>query len=229
MDKAITVYTLIITVGAYIGSIFLNKRVSSPFTHPVFVSTSLIIFVLILSNVHYKDYEGTKDMLSFFLGPATVGIAVPLYQNRSILFRNIIPSFAGVIAGSMVSITATVLMLKGLHLSSELIRSMSLKTITTPMAVEVASIIHGDTILTAVFVVITGMLGAMTGPWIMNKMGIHNPLSRGLALGVQAHGIGTAQAALEGRLQAAIAGVAMGVNGIFVSIMVPIIIPWIIK
>ncbi|WP_047154836.1 LrgB family protein [Aneurinibacillus tyrosinisolvens] len=229
MDKAVTFYTLIVTIGAYTGSLFLNKRVSSPFTHPVFVSTLVIIGVLVSSNVHYKEYEGTKEMLGFFLGPATVGIAVPLYQNRAILFRNIIPSIAGIMAGSIVSITATILMLKGLHLSSEVIRSLSLKTITTPMAVEVAPIIHGNAILTAIFVVVTGMLGAMTGPWVMNKMGIYDPLSRGLALGVQAHGIGTAQAALEGRLQAAIAGVAMGINGIFVSVLAPVIIPWITK
>ncbi|WCK55222.1 LrgB family protein [Aneurinibacillus sp. Ricciae_BoGa-3] len=227
MDVAITIYTLIVTIVVYIGSLLLNKRVPSPFTHPVFVSTLLIIFVLISTHIHYKQYEGTKEILSFFLGPATVGLAIPLYQNRALLLRNILPSFTGIIVGSIVSITATIIMVDGFHLSSDIIRSISLKTITTPMAIDVASIIHGDPILTSVFVVLTGMLGAMTGPWLMNKMGIHNPLARGLALGVQAHGIGTAQAAAEGKLQAAIAGVAMGINGVFVSIIIPIMIPWI--
>jgi putative effector of murein hydrolase len=152
-----------------------------------------------------------------------------LYKNREILFRNVIPSLTGLIVGSSVSLLVTILLLKGMHLSDVIIRSMSLKTITTPIAIEVASIIHGDRTLTAIFVVLTGMLGSMTGPWIMNKTKILDPLSRGLALGTQAHGIGTAQAATEGELQAAIAGVAMGLNGIFISVIAPMIIPWILK
>ncbi|AMA72229.1 MULTISPECIES: LrgB family protein [Aneurinibacillus] len=229
MDKLIALYTFAVTAGAYMWSLFLNKRYSSPFTNPVFVSTLLIIFVLVCSNIHYTEYQITKDVLAFFLGPATVALAIPLYQNREVLFRNIIPSFAGLLAGSLVSIMVTVFLLKSLHLSSEIIRSMSLKTITTPIAIEVASIIHGDGILTAIFVILTGMVGAMTGPWIMNKMKIYHPLSRGLAFGTQAHGIGTAQAAAEGELQAAIAGVAMGLNGIFVSFLAPFVIPWLTK
>jgi predicted murein hydrolase (TIGR00659 family) len=229
MDKLIMLYTFAVTIGVYMWSFFLYKRYAFPLFNPVFFSTSLIISILVFSNIHYIEYKSTKDVLTFFLGPATVGIAVPLYQNRKVLYQNIIPSFAGMLAGSLISMIITILMLKSLHLSSEIIRSMSLKTITTPIAMEVASIIHGDRVLTAVFVVLTGMLGAMTGPWIMNKMKIHHPLSRGLALGTQAHGIGTAQAVSEGELQAAIAGVAMAINGIFVSVIAPIVIPWITK
>lgn len=227
MDTFIMVYTFAVTTGIYIWSLFLNKRYSSPFTNPTFFCTLLIILVLAVSHIHYASYENTKNILTFFLGPATVGIAIPLYRNREILFKNVLPSFIGVLLGSSISIIVTVLMLKGLHESAEIIRPMSLKTITTPIAIQVASIIHGDRTLTAIFVVLTGMLGSMTGPWLMNKMKIHDPLSRGLAFGTQAHGIGTAQAAIEGELQAAISGVAMGLNGIFVSIIAPIFIPWI--
>jgi putative effector of murein hydrolase len=229
MDKFIILYTFAITLGSYMWSIFLNKKYSSPFTNPTFFSTLLIILVLVFSHIHYSSYESTKNFLTFFLGPATVGIAIPLFKNREILFRNVIHSFTGLIVGSSISLLVTILMLKGLHLSAEIIRPMSLKTITTPIAIEVASIIHGDRTLTAIFVVLTGMLGSMTGPWIMNKAKILDPLSRGLALGTQAHGIGTAQAATEGELHAAIAGVAMGLNGIFISVIAPIIIPWVIK
>jgi putative effector of murein hydrolase len=229
MDKFIILYTFAITLGSYMWSIFLNKKYSSPFTNPTFFSTLLIILVLVFSHIHYSSYEGTKNFLTFFLGPATVGIAIPLFKNREILFRNVIPSFTGLLVGSSISLLVTILLLKGLHLSAQVIRPMSLKTITTPIAVGVATIIHGDRTLTAIFVVLTGMLGSMTGPWIMNKTKILDPLSRGLALGTQAHGIGTAQAATEGELHAAIAGVAMGLNGIFISVIAPIIIPWVIK
>lgn len=229
MDKFIMLYTFTVTVGTYMWSRWLNKRYSSPFINPIFFSTLLIILVFTLTHIHYASYERTKSILTFFLGPATVGIAIPLYRNRQILFRTILPSFVGLFLGSSISLLVTALLLKGLHLSAEIIRPMSLKTITTPIAIEVASIIHGDKTLTAIFVVLTGMLGSMTGPWLMNKVKIKDPLARGLALGTQAHGIGTAQAATEGELQAAIAGVAMGINGIFIAIIAPMIIPWIIK
>jgi putative effector of murein hydrolase len=229
MDNFILLYTFAVTIGTYMWSLYLNKKYSSPFTNPTFFSTLLIILILIFSHIHFSSYQSTKNILTFFLGPATVGIAIPLYKNREILFRNVIPSLTGLIVGSSVSLLVTILLLKGMHLSDVIIRSMSLKTITTPIAIEVASIIHGDRTLTAIFVVLTGMLGSMTGPWIMNKTKILDPLSRGLALGTQAHGIGTAQAATEGELQAAIAGVAMGLNGIFISVIAPMIIPWILK
>ncbi|GEN35517.1 MULTISPECIES: LrgB family protein [Aneurinibacillus] len=229
MDKFVTLYTLAVTIGIYLWSVHLSKKYSSPLTNPVFLSTLLIIFILVLSHIPYAEYQGTKEVLTFFLGPATVGIAVPLYQQRKVLYQNLIPSFAGILVGSVVCMLTTILTLKGLHLSSEVVRSMSVKTITTPIAMEVAGIIHGDKVLAAIFVVLTGMLGAMTGPSIMNRMKIYHPLSRGLALGTQAHGIGTARAASEGELQVAIAGVAMGVNGIFVSILVPSIVVWMIN
>lgn len=229
MDKFVTLYTLAVTIGIYLWSVHVSKKYSSPLTNPVFLSTLLIIFILVLSHIPYAEYQGTKEVLTFFLGPATVGIAVPLYQQRKVLYQNLIPSFAGILVGSVVCMLTTILTLKGLHLSSEVVRSMSVKTITTPIAMEVAGIIHGDKVLAAIFVVLTGMLGAMTGPSIMNRMKIYHPLSRGLALGTQAHGIGTARAASEGELQVAIAGVAMGVNGIFVSILVPSIVVWMIN
>jgi len=229
MDKFVTLYTLAVTIGIYLWSVHVSKKYSSPLTNPVLLSTLLIIFILVLSHIPYAEYQGTKEVLTFFLGPATVGIAVPLYQQRKVLYQNLIPSFAGILVGSVVCMLTTILTLKGLHLSSEVVRSMSVKTITTPIAMEVAGIIHGDKVLAAIFVVLTGMLGAMTGPSIMNRMKIYHPLSRGLALGTQAHGIGTARAASEGELQVAIAGVAMGVNGIFVSILVPSIVVWMIN
>lgn len=111
-------------------------------------------------------------------------------------------------------------------LSNEIIASVSVKSVTVPVAVEVSSIIGGDPALTAAFVVATGILGTALGPWLMNVTKISHPLSRGLALGTISHGQGTAQAAVEGELQGAIAGVAMGLAAIVTSLIAPIIVPF---
>jgi putative effector of murein hydrolase len=98
---------------------------------------------------------------------------------------------------------------------------MSIKSVTAPIAVELASLVRADPALTAAFVIATGMTSAMLGPWLMDVLRIRAPLARGLALGTIAHGQGTAQAIIEGELQGAVAGVAMGLAAVFTSVVAP--------
>jgi len=110
----------------------------------------------------------------------------------------------------------------------ELGASISIKSATVPIAVEIASVIHGDPSLTAIFVVVTGMIGAAFGPWLMDYLHITHPLSRGLALGTISHGQGTAQAATESEFTGAVAGVAMGLGAICTSLAAPYLVPFIV-
>jgi putative effector of murein hydrolase len=107
----------------------------------------------------------------------------------------------------------------------ELVASISIKSATVPIAVQIAKIVHGAPALTAMFVVLTGMIGAAFGPWLMNRFRIAHPVSRGLALGTISHGQGTAQAATEGELTGAVAGVAMGLGAICTSLAAPYLVP----
>ena len=107
----------------------------------------------------------------------------------------------------------------------ELVSSIAIKSATVPIAVEIAEIVHGNPMLTAALVVITGMMGASFGPWLMDRLGITNPITRGLALGTISHGQGTAQAAAESELSGAIAGVAMGLGAVCTSLAAPWIVP----
>jgi putative effector of murein hydrolase len=106
----------------------------------------------------------------------------------------------------------------------ELVSSITIKSATVPIAVEVAKIIHGNPTLTAALVVITGMIGASFGPWLMDRLAITNPISRGLALGAISHGQGTAQAATESELSGAIAAVGMGLGAVCTSLAAPWIV-----
>ena len=107
----------------------------------------------------------------------------------------------------------------------ELLSSIAIKSTTVPIAVEIARIVHGNPTLTAIFVVITGMIGASFGPWLMDRLDITHPVSRGLALGTISHGQGTAQAASESELSGAVAAVAMGLGAICTSLAAPWLIP----
>lgn len=218
-----------ITGLAYALSRIVGKRYPSPLTSPVFFSTPLVIAVLLLSGMHLSDYRPAKDIIVSLLGPATVALAVPLYKNRQTLLDNLLPASIGLALGSL-STLVIALVVAGLFDLPQVIRaSLGVKSVTAPVAIELAPMINGDSTLVAAFVIATGIIGAMLGPWLMDKTGIHAPLARGLALGTISHGQGTAQAVIEGEVQGAAAGVAMVLAAILASIVVPILVPILLR
>jgi putative effector of murein hydrolase len=228
-EEAVSLWTtgfcIGVTLGAYLLSRRLARRYPSPLTTPVFFSATLIILILAQSGLRTADYEPAQRIMVFLLGPATVSLAVPLYKNRQTLLRNTLPALLGLGVGSLVTLGAALLLARILGLPEVIRASISIKSVTAPIAVELAPIIHGSQPLTVAFVIATGMIGTMLGPWLMTITGIHDPLSRGLALGTISHGQGTAQAVSEGELQGAAAGIAMGLAAIFTSCIAPVVVP----
>jgi predicted murein hydrolase (TIGR00659 family) len=222
---AVTGFGIALTAGAYSLSLLARQRYPSPLTTPVLFSTVIVIAVLLATGVSFADYRPAKNIMTFLLGPATVALAIPLYKNRQTFFKNLAPAGAGLLAGSLGTMIAAGLLARIFSFTPELISSIAIKSATVPIAVEVAKIIHGSPTLTAALVVITGMIGASFGPWLMDRLAITNPISRGLALGTISHGQGTAQAATENELSGAIAGVAMGLGALCTSLAAPWIVP----
>ena len=222
---AVTGLGIALTVGAYSLSLSARKRHPSPLTTPVVFSTPIVIAVLLATGISFADYQPAKNIMTFLLGPATVALAIPLYKNRHTFLRNLVPAGAGLLAGSLGTMIAAGLLARKFAFTPELVSSITIKSATVPIAVEVAKIIHGNATLTAALVVITGMIGASFGPWLMDRLAITNPISRGLALGTISHGQGTAQAATESELSGAIAAVAMGLGALCTSLAAPWTIP----
>ncbi|MBT2695759.1 LrgB family protein [Bacillus sp. ISL-55] len=225
METLLTIFNIIITLLAYLFARRAAAKYPSPLTSPVFLSTVIVIAVLMLLNIPYKKYEPASEIMTYFLGPATVALAVPLYRQRKIISAYAVPALFGLVTGIVSTIISAVFIAYLLNLSDLILVSLTIKSITIPVASEVARIIGADSILVAAFVMITGMLGAMIGPFLLNTMKIHDPFSRGLAIGTIAHGIGTAEAAREGELQGAVSGAAMGMAAIITSLFLPIILP----
>ncbi|MGM9988435.1 MAG: LrgB family protein [Bacillaceae bacterium] len=218
----------IITIGVYLLSRKVSTIYKSPFTTPVFFSTIVIIIIFSLLNITIEQYEPAKEILTFLLGPATVALAIPLYRNRHIIVRYWKSAGLGLMLGTLSTIIVAVLTLKIFIDAADILVAMSVKSITVPVALEVSKGLGGNTPLTTAFVVFTGTVGTMFGPWLMNVARIDNPIARGLSLGTLSHGQGTAQAMQEGEIQGAVAGVAMGLAAIFTSLIIPVIIPFFI-
>ena len=213
------------TGAAYAGSIALRKRYASPFTTPVLFSTVVVIAVLLATGMSFRQYGPAHDLITSLLGPATVALALPIYKNRQIFFKNLLPAGCGLIAGSLGTMVAAGVLARVFNFSANLVASISIKSATVPIAVEIAKVVHGTPALTAIFAVATGVTGAALGPWLLDRCRIGNPLARGLALGTISHGIGTAQAATESELAGAVAGVAMGLGAVCTALAAPLIVP----
>ena len=194
-----------VTALVYALSRVVGKRYPSPLTSPVFFSTPLVIAVVLLSGMHLSDYRPAKDIIVSLLGPATVALAVPLYKNRQMLLGNLLSASLGLALGSLSTLVIAVLVARLFDLPQVIRASASIKSVTAPVAIELAPMVNGDSTLAAAFVIATGIIGAMLGPWLMDKTGIRAPLARGLALGTISHGQGTAQAVIEGEVQGAAA------------------------
>ncbi|MEC2305461.1 MULTISPECIES: LrgB family protein [Heyndrickxia] len=218
---AVTLYSIFITVFVYLLSLRLSRRFPSPFTTPVFFSTVVLIVLLASSHISYKAYLPAKGVMTYFLGPATVALAVPLYKNRAILARYFLPVVGGILSGSMLTVGTALALAKVFQLSHNIFASLAVKSVTVPVASEVAKIIGGNEVLVAGFVMITGMIGAMFGLKLLSLARVHDPVSRGLALGTISHGIGTGEAVKEGELQGAVSGMAMGMAAILTSFILP--------
>ena len=220
-----TVASVTLTIFAYQASRGVNSRFPSPLTSPVFLAVVGIMIVLAVPGLDYVPYRRGAEPLIALLGPATAALAIPLYRHREIVVAYFLPAITGMLCGAMATLIAAVVLAAGLGLAPIVVRSIGIKSVTAPIAVELAPLIGGDPALTVALVVATGILGAMLGPWLLDRAGVRDPVARGLALGTVSTGIGTAQAAMEGEIQGAVAGVAMGAAAIAISVIAPVLIP----
>ncbi|MGI6566917.1 MAG: LrgB family protein [Firmicutes bacterium] len=210
------------TLSMFLLAHRLHRRYPSPITHPLLISSLGIILCLDLLDIDYSRYNQGGQLVSFFLGPATVALALPLYRRTGQIRRQIALILVSVGAGSAAAMAVAAAIVKLLGGGPHLVLSMIPKSVTTPIAVEIAEIIGGDGALAGVFVVITGILGAMFGPELLRVCGIRDEKAIGLAMGTAAHGIGTGRAIKESESIGAYSGLALGLAGLITAVLAPI-------
>lgn len=191
--------------------------------NPVAVSIITIIFLLKICDIPYADYNNGGRMVLFLLGPAVVALAVPLYQRREEILKRKLPILLGILSGALSSIVSAAGICWLLGGSHEVVLSLVPKSVTTPIAIGITEKIGGIVPLTAALVVLTGCLGAICGPEFCRLIGIRSKAAMGLAVGTAAHGIGTARVLGEDRFAGALAGLAIGLNGMATAVIVPLL------
>jgi predicted murein hydrolase (TIGR00659 family) len=216
-------FGITLTLLIYTLSQKLYLRIGKVWANPVLVSIVSIILLLQGSGIEYRDYAQGGDVLVFLLGPSVVALAIPLYQRRDEIWQRKRPIMVGIFAGSLVSIISACGLAWVLGGSREVILSLAPKSVTTPIAISIVDKIGGIAPLTAALVVLTGCIGAVCGPEFCKRIGITSPVATGLAVGTSAHGIGTARMLEVDRLAGAVAGLAIGLNGLMTAFLLPIL------
>lgn len=219
--------SLTLTLAAYMAAFALYRRSGfHPLVNPVLLSVVFLVLVLTLTHTSYHSYFQGAQFIHFLLGPATVALAVPLFRQVPKLKRAFLPLMGGLVAGSLTAILSTVVIAHLLGASWQTLASMAPKSVTTPIAMAVAEKIGGLPSLTAVLVIMTGVIGAVLGPMVLKLLRIHRHDVGGFSMGIASHGIGTARAFQVSAEMGAFSGLAMGLNGIFTAIVVPLLMPF---
>ncbi len=215
------------TLIAYVFAFRIYERARfSPLANPVMISVAILVTVLTVTGTPYKTYFDGAQFVHFLLGPATVALAVPLYTQLPKLRSNVLPLLAGLLAGSVAAVVSAVGIAYLLGASPEVVRSLAPKSVTIPIAMGVSEKIGGLPSLTAVLVMATGIIGAVSATGLLNLLRVRDYTVRGFATGVAAHGIGTARAFQVSQEAGAFAALGMGLNGVLTAILVPVIATW---
>ncbi len=217
-------FGITITLAAYTLARAIYLKFSISFLHPVITGSAFIIIFLFLTGISLENYQRGGTIISFMLIPATVSLAVPLYRQFHILKRHAVILITGIFAGSVTSIFSVILLSKVFGLPEELMLSLVPKSVTTPIAVEISAGIGGLPSITALSVIITGILGAIIGPGLLGILKIRNATSRGIAMGTAAHAIGTSRALELGETEGAMSSLAIGMAGLVTVLIAPLII-----
>jgi predicted murein hydrolase (TIGR00659 family) len=193
----------------------------NPLANPVAIAIALLVLILTMTDTPYQIYFDGAQFVHFLLGPATVALAIPLYQQLEKLKRNWFALLAGALLGSAAAVATAMLAAWLLGASPATILSLAPKSVTTPIAMGIAEKIGGLPSLTAVLVITTGILGAVLARGILNLLRIDDAGVRGFALGITAHGIGTARAFQVSAEMGAFSGLAMGLSGVLTALLLP--------
>lgn len=215
---------LTVTVLAYLAGDWLHRFSGrSPIVNPVLIAVLALVGLLWITGTDYATYFEGAQFVHFLLGPATVALAVPLYRNLERLKQAALPLGVALIVGSVTASLSAVAVAWLFGATEQTLLSIAPKSVTTPVAMGVAEQLGGLPSLTAVLVILTGILGATFGTWTLNALRIKDWRARGFAVGIASHGIGTARAFQLNEVAGAFASLALGLNGLATAILVPLI------
>ena len=203
-----------ISLVGYVIGVQLKKKFKLAVLNPLMISIIFVVGVVLLFKLDYPSYKKQAEILNYLLTPATIALAIPLYQQLSLLRKNLLAVICGIISGVFASMSSVLAMSVVFSLSHEDFVTLLPKSITTAIGMGVSEELGGIQTITVAVIIVTGVLGNVIGEGVCKLFRITEPISRGLALGTAAHAIGTAKALEMGEIEGAMSSLSIAVAGL---------------
>ena len=217
-------FSLVLTVGAYQIGLFFQRKWKTPLCNPLLISVALVVGVLMVSGYSVETYQAEMKIFSWLITPATVALAVPLYQQMQQLKRNLPAILTGVAAGTVVGLASVFGLCALFSLDRQTTISLLPKSITTAIGMVVSRQNGGIEALTSLVIAFTGIFGSVVGAGLCKLFKLKNPIAQGVAFGTSCHVIGTAKASELGPLQGAVSSLSLAVAGVLTAIVFPLVV-----
>ena len=221
--QSISVWGVTVTLAAFALGSWINKKTGQAIFNPLLLGSIFVILFLSLVQIPVSEYKKSVQIISYLLLPATVSLAVPLYEQWQIMKKNALAVLCGIAAGSVTSILSVLAIGAVLKLDPALTVSMMTKSVTTAIGVEVAAELGGIASLAGAMIVLTGILGNLSASALCRIAGLHDPVARGVAIGTGSHAVGTARALQMGQVEGAVSSLSIAVAGVLTAVICPIL------
>jgi len=216
-------FTVMISLGAYEIGFLIRQKTGISLLNPLLTGIVLTIALLSGLNISYEEYSRGGSVISFFLAPATVSLAVPLYRMFHLLKKNALPILLGILCGSLAGIVSVILLAKLFCLTEELTKSLIPKSVTTPIGMVVSGKMGGYPPITVAAIIITGITGSIIGPVLNRAVRLNDRVAMGVAMGCCSHAMGTAKAMEIGETEGAMSGLTIALAGLVTVLLAPLI------
>lgn len=220
------IFLIALTFGIYVGAQALRRRLGYSLLNPILIAVTVLIVLLNITGVDYAAYQEGGRYIEFWLKPAVVALAVPLYRQLPTIRKRMMPLLIAELAGCLAGIVSVVVIARVFGATREVIMSMVPKAVTTPIAIEISNTIGGIPALTAGVVVATGIFGSIAGFKIVKLSRIKSPIGQGLSIGTATHAVGTSAAMERSERIGAFSSLGLILNGLLTALLAPFILPF---
>ena len=218
----IPLFPVFLTIGTFLFGQWCQKKTKLAICNPILIAVALVIGVLLITGVDVAEYQAGAKPITWILTPATVCLALPLYEQLKVLKKNLPAILAGIVAGTLTSLFVVGLMCWLFRLDTQLTVSLLPKSITTAMGMVLSENNGGISALTTVVIIVTGIQGSLMGPLLCKLLRLKDPISQGVAFGTASHVVGTSKANELGSVQGAVSSLSLACSGILTAIIFPL-------
>lgn len=217
-------FLLATTFIVYAVSQYIQHRTHKQYLNPILITIVVMIAFLTANDISYETYQQGGSFIDFWLKPAVVALALPLYRQLETIKKQFMPLLIAELVGCVVGIVSVVVLAKLFGATQEVVLSLASKSVTTPIAIEVTNAVGGIDALSAAVVVCTGIFGGMSGFKLMKMSGVKSPIAQGLSMGTAAHAVGTSAAMENGYRYGAFSSLGLTINGLLTALLTPSIL-----